>query len=194
MSSGMDMRVVLEHRQEVTGLGSQISQFVDCTVQFSEEEKAIIRVRGLYNHIIVADPSTPPPSRREFMAAGILQGFAPLFALMGFALTVFGVFKVFTSPFPTAGGFIPLGLFLLLGSPVGWAVGFLMDRSMDIRFKHPKQHISVGTYACRSVSPVYAPDPAHSDLVVDDIKERLTFLKQTIAGSADLRQRQSQEL
>jgi hypothetical protein len=56
------MRVVIDHRQLLTGLGSKISQFVDCTVQFSEEEKAIIKKRGLGDHIIVLDPPTPPPT------------------------------------------------------------------------------------------------------------------------------------
>jgi hypothetical protein len=53
------MRVVIDHRQQVTGLGSKISQFVECIVQFSEEEKAIIRARGLGDHIIVVDPPSP---------------------------------------------------------------------------------------------------------------------------------------
>src|ERR1700733_12241873 len=90
------MRVTIDHRQQNTGLGSTISQFVECTVQFSEEEKAIIRVRGLNDHIIVLDPPSPPPSYREYMTAGILQGFAPLFAIIGFGLIILSIFDAFS--------------------------------------------------------------------------------------------------
>jgi hypothetical protein len=179
------MRVVTEHRQQVTGLGSKISQFVECTVQFSEEEKAIIKKRGLGDHIIVLDPPTPPPTYREYMTAGILQGFAPFFAIIGLGLLISSIFN--------RGQFAELGWLLLLGSPIGWAVGFLMDRSMDIRFTHPKQHVSIRSMLAGPFT-VHSPDPAHSDLVVDQIRERLTFLKLVISGSAEARQRQTYEL
>jgi hypothetical protein len=190
------MRVVIEHRQVVTGLGGKISQFVDCTVQFSEEEKAIIKKRGLGDHIIVLDPPTPPPAYREYMTAGILQGFAPLFAIIGFGLIGYSLFLVLQAigtGRSMTGGVPGLGILLLFGSPIGWAVGFLMDRSMDIRFTHPKQHISVRSMLAGPFT-VFSPDPAYSDLVVDQIKERLTYLKLVISGSARPRQRQTYEL
>jgi hypothetical protein len=180
------MRVTTEHRQQTTGLGSSQSQFVDCLVQFSEEEKAIIKVRGLYDHVIVIDPPSPPPTYREYMTAGILLAFSPLVGIIGFGLFLSSVF--------TGGGYAVLGGFLFFfGSPIAWATGFLMDRSMDIRFKHPKQHVSIRSMLAAPFT-VYSPDPAYSDLVVDQIRERLTILKYTISGSADERQKQTYEL
>src|SRR5580692_10469222 len=129
------MRVTTEHRQQTTGLGSSQSQFVECTVQFSEEEKAIIRVRGLHDHIIVLDPPSPPPTYREYMTAGILRGFSPLAGVVGVTLFMSSMF--------IGGAYALLGVFLFFGSPLAWAVGFLMDRSIDIRFTHPKQHVSI---------------------------------------------------
>lgn len=179
------MRVTIEHHQETTGLGSKTSQFVDCVVLFSEEEKAIIKVRGLNDHVIVVDPPSPPPSYREYMTAGVLQGFAPFFVLVGFLLIFSGIFA--------GGGYAIVGALLVVLTPIGWAIGFLMDRYMNVRFTHPKQHISVRAMLAGPFR-VYSPDPAYSDLVVDQIRERLTFLKQMIVGSADLRERQSYEL
>jgi hypothetical protein len=92
-----------------------------------------------------------------------------------------------------SGGAPELGVFLLLGSPIGWAIGFLMDRYMDIRFKHPKQHVSVRSMLAGPFT-VFSPDPAYSDLVVEQIKERLAYLKLVISGSAEPRQRQTYEL
>ena len=78
-------------------------------------------------------------------------------------------------------------------TPIGWAIGFLMDRYMNVRFTHPKQHIWAHAMLAGPFR-LYSPDPAYSDLVVDQIRERLTFLKHIIVGSADLRERQSYEL
>ena len=85
------------------------------------------------------------------------------------------------------------GILLLFGSPIGWAVGFLMDRSMDIRFKYPKQHVSIRAMLAGPFT-VFSPDPAYSDLVVDQIRERLALIKYIISGSADPRQKQTYEL
>jgi hypothetical protein len=179
------MRVTTEHRQQTTGLGSRQSQFVDCTVQFSEEEKAIISVRGLHDHVIVLDPPAPPPTYREYMTAGILRGFSPFAGIIGFGLLLSSIFN--------RGEYAILGGFMFFGSPIAWAIGFLMDRSMDIRFTHPKQHISVRSMLAAPFT-VYSPDPAYSDLVVDQIRERLSILKFTISGSADERKKQTYEL
>jgi hypothetical protein len=179
------MRVTTEHRQQTTGLGSSQSQFVDCLVQFSEEEKAIIRVRGLQDHIIVLDPPSPPPTHREYLTAGILRGFSPLAGVVGVTLFVSSMF--------IGGGYALLGVFLFFGSPLAWAVGFLMDRSIDVRFTHPKQHVSIRSMLAGPFV-VYSPDPAYSDLVVDQIRDRLTHLKYTISGSADERKKQTYEL
>src|SRR5580693_6326833 len=91
------MRVTTEHRQQTTGLGSTQSQFVDCTVQFSEEEKAIIAVRGLYDHLIVLDNPRPSPSYREYMTAGILLAFTPIIGFIGFWTLVYAIFKAFAA-------------------------------------------------------------------------------------------------
>jgi hypothetical protein len=184
-AGGEFMRVTIDHRQQTTGLGGSQSQFVECLVQFSEEEKAIIRVRGLSDHVVVVDPPSPPPTYREYMTAGILRGFSPLAGLIGFGLLLSSIF--------TAGQFAVLGGLLFFGSPIAWAVGFLMDRSMDIRFKHPKQHVSIRSMLAGPFT-VYAPDPAYSDLVVEQIRERLATLKHIISGSAEMRQKQTYEL
>jgi hypothetical protein len=166
-------------------LGSAKSQFIDCLVLFSEEEKAIIGVRGLKDHIVVLDPPSPPPTKREYMTAGILQGFSPLAGIIGLVLLLFSIFL--------GGNFAVFGGFLLFGSPIAWAIGFLMDRSMDIRFTHPKQHVSIRSMLSGPFT-VYSPDPAYSNLVVEQIRERLTILKHTISGSAEIRPKETYEL
>src|ERR1700722_2011086 len=137
------MRVTIDHRQQMTGLGGTQSQFVACTVQFSEEEKAIIRVRGLADPLIVLAPPRPPPSYREYMTAGILLAFSPLIGLIGFWTLVYSILNLIFSGPGSAGGYALLGGVLMLFAPFGWAIGFLMDRAMNHRFTHPKQFITI---------------------------------------------------
>jgi hypothetical protein len=187
------MRVTINHRQQTTGLGSTQSQFVECTVQFSEEEKAIISVRGLANHLIVLDHPRPPPSYREFMTAGILRGFAPLFAFVGFSIFVPSLIRSIFSGGQSGGEYVLLGGMLFFGAPLGWAIGYLMDRSMDHRFTHPKQFVTIREMLLRPFT-VHSPDPAYSDIVVEHIREQLTILKAIITGSAEMRQKKTYEL
>jgi hypothetical protein len=95
------MRVTVEHRQRTTGLGSAQSQCVKCTVLFSEE-KAIIGLRGLRDHIVVLDPPSPPPSFREWMTAGVLLGLGLLLSsiFLGGGYAVFGGFLCSDHPSP----------------------------------------------------------------------------------------------
>jgi hypothetical protein len=188
------MRVTIDHRQQTTGLGSTQSQFVECSVQFSEEEKAIIAVRGLADHLIVLDNPRPPPSYREYMTAGILLAFTPLIAFVGFFILIFSIADtVFFGGQHGGGYYAILGGVLFFGAPLGWAVGFLMDRAMSHRFTHPKQFITIREMLLRPFT-VHSPDPAYSDLIVDQIKERLAILKAIITGSAELREKQTYEL
>jgi hypothetical protein len=187
------MRVTINHRQRTTGLGSTESQFVDCTVQFSEEEKAIIRVRGLADHLIVLDNPRPSPSYREYMTAGILLAFSPLFGLVGFWTLVYAVINVFLSGWASATAYAVIGGVLIVFAPFGWAIGFLMDRAMNHRFTHPKQFVTIREMLLHPFT-VHSPDPAYSDLIVDQIRERLAVLKGVIIGSAEMRGRQTYEL
>jgi hypothetical protein len=187
------MRVTIDHRQQTTGLGSTQSQFVECTVQFSEEEKAIIKVRGLADHLIVLDHPRPPPSYREYMTAGILLAFSPLFGFVGFGILVVSVLAYSFSGGQSYGEYVALGVVLFFGAPIAWAIGFLMDRAMNHRFTHPKQFVTIREMLLRPFT-IHSPDPAYSDLIVEQIKERLAILKAVITGSAELREKQTYEL
>ncbi len=76
------MRVTIRHRQEDGLLPNKKLDYVDATVLFSEEEKAIIRERGLSQHYIVADSEMTPPTQSQRRLGTVLQVLAP-FVLLG---------------------------------------------------------------------------------------------------------------
>src|SRR6266568_7554570 len=52
------MRVTIDHREAISVFG-RTQFFIDCTVQFSEAERAVIRNRQLGDHHIAVDGETP---------------------------------------------------------------------------------------------------------------------------------------
>src|SRR6185312_15768578 len=70
-------------RQQDGVLPSHKHFFVDCTVLFSEEEKAIIRARGLGRHYIEVGADTAPPRSWHEPLARFLKVGAPLLFLAG---------------------------------------------------------------------------------------------------------------
>jgi hypothetical protein len=77
------VRVTIQHRQEDGLLPNKKRYYVDCTVLFSEEEKAIISERGLGQHYIVADSEMPPPAPSHRTLGTLLQVLASVILLGG---------------------------------------------------------------------------------------------------------------
>src|ERR1700722_10731680 len=65
---------MVRHRETPAGLtGSNRNYFVDCTVHFTEEERGIIKARGLYDQSIAARASTPLPSGLSFFGTNVMR-------------------------------------------------------------------------------------------------------------------------
>lgn len=70
------MRVTIEHREATSGvLGKHTESYVDCTVQFSEEERAIVQARDLYREGFFVRTSTPLPSQGSTLGTNLMRGF-----------------------------------------------------------------------------------------------------------------------
>jgi hypothetical protein len=172
------MRVTIEHREETAGAtGSKRNYFVDCTVQFSEEERAIIQARGLYDHHIVVDSALPPRSGAHFVGAGFLRGFAPITGIAGFVIMFFseglGAFLIF----------LAIGMFV---------AGFFMDRR-DVGPGEPQQ-ITMRRLLNNARFSIYAADPASAKVIDADLREKLSNLKSLLTGSAEISAKQTFEL
>ena len=77
------MRVTIKHREEDGLLPTKKLYYVDCTVLFSEEEKAIIQARGLGQHYFETGSEVPPPTNSQHTLATLLKALAPLVFLGG---------------------------------------------------------------------------------------------------------------
>jgi len=173
------MRVTIEHREQAVGLsGKQHHYFVDCTVDLSQEERAIVENRGLHQHFIEVGYSSPPDSGAK---SGLLQGFVPLVALAGVGL---GISSMFTK---SGEG---LSFLLLLAAGGMWLFG----RTSEFKAAHATPNVTLGQLLNNNRFTVYAASPAQAKQVDAELREKLVILKANIADSADIGQKQTFEL
>src|SRR3990167_9638207 len=117
------MLVTIEHREQAAGVtGAKRQYFVDCTVEFSEEERAIIKARDLYSHFLLLGRATPPESGGHFAGTLAMRGLGPLVILAG---VVLGIVSAFTNSSGDLAGF------LFFGGIIMSIVGFFRDRKVD---------------------------------------------------------------
>lgn len=175
------MRVTIEHREVQTGvLGKHKESYIDCTVNFSEEERAIIRERDLYNQGFNIRTSTPLPSKGATLGTGLMRGLGPLMMIAGF---VWGL----------AGGGTPTGLLFFAGA--GFAIyGWYRSRREDKRFENSEQEITVKQLLNKPAFSVHAWNPAAAKSLDQDLRENLATLKTVIQNSADIQAKQTFEL
>jgi hypothetical protein len=175
------MRVTIEHREQTTGLVQNHTQsYIDCTVDFSEEERAIIKARDLYREGFIVRTSTPLPSGSSVLGTGLLRGLGPLMIVGGF---IWGL----------AGGGSAAGLILFAG--IGFVIyGWFRSRKEDKRFESDEQHITVKQLLDKPTFTVHAWNPAAAKNLDEDIRQNLAALKNVIQNSAEIQAKQTFEL
>jgi hypothetical protein len=174
------MRVTLEHREEASGLtGGHKDTYVDCTVLFSEEEKAIIQQRDLYGQSFSTDAASKLDSPASFVGSGLLR-------IIGVVMVIAGVIT------GIAGSSLGGPLFFI-GAGIGiW--GWLRGRKQDKRIEKPQQTISIKGLLSNPTFTVHAGTAAFAKVVDDEIQDGLKRFKAVIAQSAELKEKQTFEL
>ncbi len=181
------MRVTIDHREEAGGIsGARRRYYVDCTVQFSEEERAVIKARDLYNHLIRIDAATPPPSKAAYVGTGFIR-------VAGRLLIVGGVVLGFADAFARFGAEGLSFLMVLVG--IGLEIyGWRRGRKQDKRIEQIGQEITLRQLISNPRFTVYATDPANAKQIEEEIRAALVTIKQAITHSTELGTRQSFEI
>jgi hypothetical protein len=178
--------VTIQHRQEDGLFPNKKLHYVDCTVLFSEEEKAIIIERGLDRHYIETDSGIPPPSGSQRALGPLLKVLAPCVFLggcvAGLGMTIGG---------NGSGGAVTgiswiAALALFLG-----ALAF--KRHVRVA-EQPKQTITLGRLLINPNFSAYALDNARGKALDQEIRETLTRLKEGLLVNRDIRETETFEL
>jgi hypothetical protein len=175
------MRVTIEHREATSGLlGNRKDTYIECRVDFSEEEKAIIAARDLYRSGFTVRTSTPLPTQTAMLGSGLMRPVGVVMMIVG---VVWGI----------AGGGTPTGL-LFFGGLGLFIFGWLRTRKEDHRLETSEQEITVKKLLADPSFTVHAWNPAAAKSLDEDIRNDLAGLKQTISASADIQAKQTFEL
>jgi len=181
------MRVTIEHREATSGvLGTHKESYVDCTVNFSEEERAIIQTRDLYRQGFVVRTSTPLPTKTQFFSTNIMRVIGRIMIIGGFLYSL--LVEGFGHANTTIGGPV---LFLGIALEI-W--GWMRTRKEHKRFETDEQEITVKKLLNAPSFTVHAWNPAAAKGIEDDIRENLVSLKNVIKNSAEIQAKQTFEL
>lgn len=180
------MRVTIEHREESAGLtGATKHHYVDCTVEFSEEERAVIKARDLYNQNFTLKAATPVPSQVAYVGSGFLNSLGRLGVLGG---VIMGLLSTVT------GGVLgTIAGFSIFAGACLWIYAAMQTRMQDKRINTPEQVIKLRDLLNGRVT-VHASSPAEAHDIEDDIRNALASVKALLTASAELRAKQTFEL
>lgn len=180
------MRVTIEHREVSAGImGNKRNHFIDCNVEFSEEEKAIIKRRNLGDLSLKVESDVPSGS--GFDAEGIGSGLIQTITRL---CVVGGVISIFASPFVKVPETLPFYLFLI-------ALGLFIFRKKAERRSDASNNtrvITVRDLLKNSRFTIYGVNPAVAKGMELDLREQLTHAKNVIAASAEVPTKSTFEL
>jgi hypothetical protein len=168
------MRVTIDHREAISAFGRK-QFFVDCTVQFSEAERAVIRNRQLGDHNIAVDHDIPWfRSIRGYIAVLIVLR-------LTFILSLVAILPTLVIP-------------SLLGMSGGWWIivamvcgaSYFYRKHLERQFKKSaeKRHISLSQMMKRSKFTVYAPDAYLASEAEKSILTQISDLKNRMVAIA----------
>lgn len=183
------MRVTIEHREQSAGLtGSKRHYFVDCTVIFSEEEKAIIKQRALFDQSITVEsdiPTTGNVVAESFVGNVGSRMLARLLVLAGIVGAIWSAIDPITVP-----GGIPFALFL-----TALAI-FIYRKYAERRSDNSlsERQITVRRLLKDPQFTVFADTPVLGQAYEERIRQQLVSLKNQIAASAEVPKKQTFEL
>ena len=176
------MRVTIEHREETTGLTqSHKESFIDCKVEFSEEERAIIKARDLYRESFIVGVATQPPSTGSILGPAAMKFFGPILIIASFIVG----FATGSEGF--SGFMFVLGIGLTI---YGWWRSWRVDRRLDT----DDQLITIRQLLSNPSFTVHALNAGYAKAVEEDIRDHLVSLKTLIQSSTELPAKQTFEL
>ena len=181
------MRVTIKTREEDRLLPSKKLYFTDCTVFFSEEEKAIVRARGLGQHYFVVGSEVPPPRGLHRLLSIWLRSLAPV-VLLGGCVTGLGM----TIAGNGSGGDGLTG-FAFFASLAMYLAGFAMNRHVRVA-DQPQQTITLQRLLGNPTFSVYAIDNATTKTVGEELRATLARLKDGLLVNRDIEQAETFEL
>jgi hypothetical protein len=181
------MQLTTNYREEATGVLKGTKQFfLICKIQFSEQERAIIQERGLYEEYIGAPADTSPPTRSGDIGAFFLR-------LAGIICMPLGLLASCVTGLAGSNASTPLFMLFLVGIGL-FVVGKLKDRSANRRVDNPTQHLTVRRLLTNPQFVVYAPALDIARMYEESVRNQLKQLADILRANVVVPETNTYEL
>jgi len=176
------MKLTVAYRDTPAGgFSGTKHHFVAFHVVFSNEERAIIQERGLYQQSISVPSDTPPPTRSGDFLAFLLRLAGIIFVPLG----------LFISMVSRSGDFAGL---LIIGGIALFTVGKIKDVKAIKRVTNPEQQLTFRRLLANPDFVVFAETLAEAKGMEVEVRESLSAVAQTLRDSTTVPEQTSYEL
>ena len=173
---GAFVRASIEHKGHYGFLGFRPQFILHLYIEFSNEERAIIRTRALQEYIFDLSPGFLAGSDAGFTPAALAA-----FGIAGFWLFVVGIWAIFLAALVPAFGLV--ALLLLFGGPVLFWYAFVAKRRAEGGLL---KQVTIGYLVSNPAIAVRAFDPGHATALDENIRKRLANLKHFLSATHGL--------
>ena len=183
------MKLTVAYRDKPAGgFSGAKHHFVAFHVDFSNEERAIIQQRGLYDQFVTVPTDTPPPTRGGDFLSMVMR-------LIGIVLIpIGGLFALlaYLKPSQSEGG--TTGWLMLIAGVILFTVGKVKDMSANKRESSPEQNLTYRRLLTNSDFVVFAYSLQEAQGIEIEVRESLSGVASSIRQSSTVPDQTSYEL
>jgi hypothetical protein len=185
------MQLTTDYRESWVGAGTGVKElYLVCTVQFTNEERAVVQARGIYDTWIEVPPAEKPRSMASTMGTGCL-------VIAGALIGGFGLVGSLLSLTTHEPGYVLLRLafFSIAGGGIALFVyGKLRDHRDKQYSENPNQKLTIRKLLTQPTFTVHAYTPVQAQEFEEHVRQSLTYLADTIRASAVAGEKNTYEL
>ena len=183
------MKLTVAFREKPAGgFSGTKHHFVAFHVEFSNEERAIIQERGLYDHFISIPSDIPPPTRSGDFLAMIMRLIGIVLAPLGALIALVAHFK------PQEADASGPGWTMLIAGVVLFTIGKIKDVRANKRETNPEQNLTLRRLLTTPDFVVFADSLQEAQGFEVDVREALSAAAQSIRQSSAVPEQASYEL
>jgi hypothetical protein len=186
------MQLTTDYRESLKGVGTGIKEiYLICTVQFTNEERAIVQARGIYDTWIEVPPAEKPRSRASNVGVGCMTIGGVLVGGFGLLMSFAGM----VMPDEQGRTLIRFFGFLILAAGIGlYVLAKLSDRKAAKYAENPNQTLTIRRLLTQPTFTVHAYTPVQAQEFEEHVRQSVGFLAGTIRASAVAGEKNTYEL
>ena len=185
------MQLTTGHREEISaGFSGNKHHYLSCHITFTNEERAIIDERGLYDRLSILVPAdTPPPTLAGNFLSKVMRGVGIVLVPLGLLFSC--VQSVRPDKMPGAG---PTPFLMLFGGAALLVAGLWRGRQADNRQLYDRRTLTLRTLMSNPDFIVYAPTIGELRETEASVREKLAELMQQVRANTAVPEQNTYEI